>query len=73
MANDKGEAIYFNGVEKNGRFVWVLQGIGDTVIIGRDKQRLKSRTFTNEAQAWAYVKRHGFLHVWCFFQQEKRQ
>ena len=64
MANDKGEAIYFNAAEKNGRMVFIVQGIGDTVIIGRDRQRLKSRTFTQENQAWAYVKKHHFMTVW---------
>lgn len=64
MVNDNGERIYFNGVEKGGRIVWVIQGIGDTIIIGRDKQKLKSRTFTQEHQANAYVKRHGFMIVW---------
>ena len=55
-----GEAVYYNPVRKAGKDVWVIQGIGGTVIIGRDRQKLKSRTFTQYPQAEAYLKRHGF-------------
>lgn len=55
-----GEAVYFNGITKNGKEAWIIQGIGSTVVIGRDRQRRKSRTFTQYAQAEAYLKRHGF-------------
>ena len=60
MVNAKGEALYYNGVNKNGKDVWVIQGIGSTVIVGRDKQKRKSRVFTQEAQALSYLRRHGF-------------
>lgn len=30
------------------------------MVIGRDRQKLKSRTFTQERQATAYLERHGF-------------
>ena len=46
MMNDKGEAVYFNPIRKNGKDQWVIQGIGSTVVLGRDRQRRKSRTFT---------------------------
>lgn len=55
-----GEAVYFNPVTKHGKDAWIIQGIGSTVVIGRDRQRLKSRTFTQYSQAEAYLKRHGF-------------
>lgn len=55
-----GEAVYFNPITKRGKDVWIIQGIGSTVVIGRDRQKLKSRTFTQYAQADAYLKRHGF-------------
>ena len=55
-----GEAVYFNPITKRGKEAWVVQGIGSTVVIGRDRQRRKSRTFTQYAQAEAYLKRHGF-------------
>ena len=55
-----GEALYFNPVVKSGKDAWLIQGIGDTVIIGRDRQKRKSRVFTQYSQAEAYLKRHGF-------------
>lgn len=60
LANDKGEAVYYNGVTKHGKFQWVIKGIGSTVVLGRDRQRRKSRTFTQEMQAERYLARHGF-------------
>ena len=60
MVNAQGEALYYNIVTKNGKDQFVLKGIGDTMILGRDKQRKKSRIFTQEAQALAFLKRHGF-------------
>ena len=51
LANAKGEMVYFNLVQKNGKLQWVIKGIGDTVVLGRDRQKKKSRTFTQEAQA----------------------
>ena len=41
-----GEAVYFNPIKKHGKDAWIIQGIGATVVIGRDRQKLKSRTFT---------------------------
>ena len=63
MVNDKGEALYYNPVTKNGKDVWVLKGIGSTVIVGRDRQKKKSRIFTQGAQALAYLNRNGFRVV----------
>lgn len=63
MVNAKGEALYYNPVEKNGKLVFVVKAIGDTVILGRDRQKKKSRIFTQEAQAEAYLKRKGFETV----------
>ena len=37
MVNDKGEAVYFNPVFKNGKDCWIIQGIGSTLVIGRDR------------------------------------
>ena len=55
-----GEAVYYNIVRKNNKDCWLVKGIGDTVIIGRDRQKRKSRIFTQEAQAERYLDRHGF-------------
>lgn len=63
MANQKGEEVYYNPVFKNGKNQWIIKGIGSTVVLGRDRQKRKSRTFTQEAQAEAYLKRHGFRAV----------
>lgn len=63
MVNEKGEAVYFNPITKNGKDCWIIQGIGSTVVIGRDRQKRKSRTFTQERQAAAYLDRHDFKCV----------
>ncbi len=55
-----GEAVYFNPVTKAGKVVWLIQGIGSTVVVGRDRQKQKSRAFSQYPQAEAYLKRHGF-------------
>lgn len=60
MINGKGEAVYYNYVHKNGKDQWVIKGIGSTVVFGRDRQRRKSRTFTQERQAKRYLDRYGF-------------
>ena len=60
LVNGKGEAIYYNLVEKNGKLQYVVKGIGDTVVLGRDRQKRKSRIFTQEAQVERYLLNHGF-------------
>lgn len=60
MVNDKGEAVYFNYVRKNNKDYWLVQGIGSTVVYGLDRERRKSRHFTQEQQAERYLARHGF-------------
>ena len=60
MVNDKGEAIYYNLVRKNNKDYWLVQGIGSTVVYGRDRERRKSRQFTPEQQAERDLARHGF-------------
>ncbi len=55
-----GEAVYFNPVKKAGKEVWLIQGIGATAVIGRDRQKRKSRVFTQYPQAERYLKAHGY-------------
>lgn len=55
-----GEAVYYNPVKKNGKLCYLVKGIGDTLVFGRDRQKRKSRVFTQEAQAERYLERHGF-------------
>ena len=38
MINDKGETVYFNPIRKNGKDQWLIQGIGSTIVLGRDRQ-----------------------------------
>ena len=42
LENDQGGAVYFNPITKHGKDAWVIKGIGDTVVIGRDRQKKKS-------------------------------
>ena len=63
MVNQNGEAVYYNPVVKNGKEQYIIKGIGSTMVIGRDRQKLKSRTFTKEQQAIQYLRRHGFQIV----------
>ena len=63
MMNAEGRAIYYNDVEKRGKIRYIVKSIDGLPIIGRDKQKLKSRTFTQEAQAQAWLKRNGFKAV----------
>lgn len=60
MVNDKGEAVYYNLVRKNNKDYWLVQGIGSTVVYGRDRERRKSRHFTQEQQAERYLARPWF-------------
>ena len=55
MVNAKGEAVYFNRAWKHGKETWVVQGIGETLVIGRDRQKRRSRTFTQLPQAEKYL------------------
>lgn len=57
MVNDKGEAVYYNLVRKNNKDYWLVQGVGSTVVYGRDRERRKSRHFTQEQQAERYLAR----------------
>lgn len=56
----QGEAVYFNRAWKHGKETWVIQGIGETLVIGRDRQKRRSRTFTQLPQAEKYLARMGF-------------
>ena len=61
MVNAKGEAVYFNRAWKHGKETWVVQGIGETLVIGRDRQKRRSRTFTQLPQAEKYLARMGVV------------
>lgn len=63
MVNAAGQAIYYNIVEKRGKLRYIVKSIDGQPIIGRDKQKRQSRTFTQEPQAEAWLKRQGYKAV----------
>ena len=63
MENGAGEAIYYNLVFKRGQMRYIVKAASGQVIRGRDGQKLKSRTFTQEHQAAAFLKRNGYKAV----------
>ncbi len=60
MVNGAGEVIYYNPVEKHGKLRFTVVAASGQAILGRDRQRKKSRTFTHEHQAEAWIKRNGY-------------
>lgn len=60
MINQQGQAIYYNDVVKHGRLRFVVKAASGQAILGRDRQKLKSRTFAQEHQAEAWLKRNGY-------------
>lgn len=60
MVNEQGQAIYYNPCEKHGQLRFVVQAISGQTIMGRDRQKRKTRTFTHEHQAEAWLKRNGY-------------
>jgi len=60
MLNKQGQAVYYNIVKKNGKLRYIVLAASGQTLLGRDKQRLKSRTFTQEHQAEAYLRRLGY-------------
>lgn len=64
MENERGEAIYYNVVEKHGKVRYQVQAASGQAIEGRDRQKRKSRTFAQEHQAQAWLKRMGYVPAW---------
>lgn len=61
MRNNQGQEVYYNQVIKRGEERYIIQAANkETVILGRDRQKRKSRTFAQEAQAEAWLRRMGF-------------
>lgn len=63
MVNSKGEKIYYNTVKKHGKWCCVVQAASGQPIIGRDKQKRKTRTFAQEHQAESWLRRNGYVAV----------
>lgn len=60
MMNEAGEVIYYNVVDKHDKVRYQIQAASGQVIRGRDGQRRKSRCFSQEHQAEAWLKRNGY-------------
>lgn len=60
MVNKAGEAIYYNIVTKHDKTRYVVQAASGQVIRGRDRQKARSRTFAQEHQATAWLRRNGY-------------
>lgn len=63
MQNERGEVIYYNVVTKHDKVRYQIQAASGQAIVGRDRQKLKSRSFTHEHQAEAWLKRMGYSIV----------
>lgn len=62
MENAKGEAVYYNIVEKHGNIRYIITAASGQLLIGRDTVQ-KSRSFTTEHGAESFLKRHGYKAV----------
>lgn len=69
MVNEKGEAVYFNPITKNGKDCWIIQGIGSTVVIGRNRQKCNPHIHAGAARHLSGSPR---LQMRLIFPLEKR-
>lgn len=60
LVNQHGQAVYVNEVIKHGEERWLIQAASGQIITGRDRQKRKSRTFAQEHQAAAWLRRNGY-------------
>ena len=60
MENARGEVVYYNCVTKHDKVRYQIQAASGQAIMGRDRQKRKSRTFAQEHQAEAWLKRMGY-------------
>lgn len=60
MVNEQGQKVYYNVVEKHERIRYVVKATSGQAIPGRDRQKRNSRTFAQEHQAEAWLKRNGY-------------
>ncbi len=60
MINEQGQAIYYNCVTKHEKIRYVVMAASGQAIQGRDRQKRKSRTFAQEHQAEAWLRRNGY-------------
>lgn len=60
MANERGDIVYYNCVEKHGNIRYIVKAASGQDILGRDRERKKSRSFAQEHQAEAWLRRMGY-------------
>lgn len=60
LRNKDGQCVYYNPVIKHGKQRYQIVAIDGQPITGRDRQKRKSRTFAQEHQALAWLKRNGY-------------
>lgn len=60
LVNEAGQTVYYNVVEKRGELRYIVLAASEQAILGRDRQKRKSRTFAQEHQAKAWLKRNGY-------------
>lgn len=60
LLNEKGQAVYYNVVEKRGNIRCIVLAASGQKLIGRDKEKVKSRTFLTEVKAQAWLERNGY-------------
>lgn len=58
--NKQGQTVYYNCVIKHDKVRYLVQAASGQVITGRDRQKRKSRTFAQEHQAAAWLRRNGY-------------
>lgn len=58
--NQQGQAVYYNVVTKHGKVRYQIQAASGQTLQGRDRQKRKSRTFAQEHQAAAWLRRNGY-------------
>ena len=60
LINPDGQAVYYNEVTKHGKSRWQIQAVSGQTLLSRDGKKLKSRTFSQEHTARAYLERNGY-------------
>lgn len=60
MVNEAGQAVYYNSVVKHDGIKYVVLAASGQPILGRDRQKRKSRTFTHQHQAESWLRRNGY-------------
>lgn len=60
LYNEQGQAVYYNPVVKRGEMRYIVKAASGQVIQGRDRQKLKSRTFIREHQAETWLRKQGY-------------